>query len=148
MDDNGAGTTLREAIVQANSTSNFLPIVNFNLSGDGSGTTWTISLDNALGPLPDLTVPMVLDATTQPGWNMDGDRLVVIDGANMTTNNISGITTAAECEIYGFKITGFQCTNCDGIVTATGSNDARIGGPGRGNVINNNDDKGVDVLLE
>ncbi len=62
--DDGSLGTLRWAINQANAANAGFANIIFNL-GTASGCPYLISLE---GVLPDITVPLIIDGTTQPGW--------------------------------------------------------------------------------
>lgn len=97
VNDAGQGS-LREAIVNSNSTIG-RDIIQFAIASADQ----TIDLQ---APLPFVTDPVVIDATTQPGYV---DRpLVQVDGAAILTNNASGLyITAGNSEIRGLSITNF-----------------------------------------
>ena len=133
--DSGTGS-LRWAITNANASTG--ETISFNIPGGGP---WIITIEAS--SLPTMTSPVVLDATTQPGWDMDTDRLIEIDGA---TNSINGFGLqyfggGPGVEIYGFKVTGFSD---EGIYSFGGG--AIIGANGKGNVINGNGGNGITVL--
>ncbi len=95
---NNHGTgSLRQAIIHANATSG-LDTISFNIPGSG---VQTINLAVAL---PDITDPVVIDATTQPGYA--GAPLIEVNGAAAGSGPgfkvISGGTT-----IRGFVINRF-----------------------------------------
>src|SRR4051812_8541632 len=60
VNDSGAGS-LRQAILSSNATPG-LDTINFNVPGAGAHTIAPAT------PLPFLTDPAILDATTQPGY--------------------------------------------------------------------------------
>lgn len=95
--DDGAGS-LRAAIVNSNTTTG-KDTIEFAISG----------ADKKIGlltVLPGLTDPVVIDATTQPGFV---DRpLVQIDGAAILTNASSGLfILAGDSTVRGLSITNF-----------------------------------------
>ena len=95
--NHGSGS-LRDAIVNANATIGKDTIV-FNIPGPG---VKTITLLNAL---PDITDPVVIDATTQPGYA--GTPLVEIDG--LATGSASGLTIkAGGSTVRGLAIGNFR----------------------------------------
>ena len=69
--DSGAGS-LRQAITDANANPGG-DTISFDIGPDGS--TQTIALDD---PLPQISSPVSIDATTQPGYA--GSPLIVLDG--------------------------------------------------------------------
>jgi parallel beta-helix repeat protein len=72
LNDSGAGS-LRQALLNANATPG-LDLIQFNLPGGGPHTLAPLSA------LPDLTDPVVIDGTSQPGYA--GTPVVEISGAN------------------------------------------------------------------
>ena len=104
--NHGAGS-LREAITNANATAGADTIV-FNIPGPGIKT---ISL---LTPLPDITDPVVIDATTQPGYA--GTPLVELDGTLVSNSNglliKAGGTTVRGLAIGKFDV-GIYVNGCD-----------------------------------
>src|SRR5688572_22324033 len=70
----GAGS-LRDAILTANATSGLDTIV-FNIQGPG------VKVINPLTALPEITDPVVIDGTTQPGYA--GSPVVVLDGIGLS----------------------------------------------------------------
>jgi CSLREA domain-containing protein len=108
---NNHGTgSLRQAILDANATAGLDNIV-FNIPGSG---VQTISL---LVALPEITDPVVIDATTQPGFV--GSPLIELNGA-FAGSGANGFTiTAGGCTIRGFAINRF---NNAGIALSTNGN--------------------------
>jgi uncharacterized repeat protein (TIGR01451 family)/CSLREA domain-containing protein len=102
--------SLREAILAANTTSVSDTIV-FNINGGGAQT---ITLTTAL---PDITYPVVIDGSTQPGYS--GKPLIELNGNNLA--NISGLRlTSANSTVRGLVINRM---GLDGIqITGTGAN--------------------------
>ena len=102
-DDGVCGTifcSLREAITFANSTPTS-DTITFNIGGTGTRTISPIT------PLPAITAPVVLDATTQPGASCNAPTVEVNGslagaGANGFTVNTSNST------IKGFVINNFS----------------------------------------
>jgi hypothetical protein len=89
--DSGAGS-LRQAILDANGNPGPDDIV-FDIPGAGPHTIAPLSV------LPTVTSPVVLDATTQPGYS--GTPLVEIDGTGISSNLM---VTAGSSTIRGFAI--------------------------------------------
>jgi photosystem II stability/assembly factor-like uncharacterized protein len=107
--DHGSGS-LRQAIDDANATAGVDTIV-FNIPGSG---VHTINLVIALSPISD---PVVIDATTQPGYA--GTPLIELDGA-VAGDGASGFSiTGGGTTIRGFAINRF---NNAGIALATNGN--------------------------
>ncbi|HEY0765425.1 MAG TPA: SBBP repeat-containing protein [Pyrinomonadaceae bacterium] len=97
--NHGAGS-LRDAIVNANATIGKDTIV-FNIPGSG---VKTITLLNAL---PEITDPVVIDATTQPGYA--GTPLVEIDGLAVTDFAGNGLAIkAGGSTVRGLAIGNFR----------------------------------------
>ena len=95
--NHGAGS-LRDAIVNANATLGKDTIV-FNIPGPG---VKTITLVTAL---PEITDPVVIDATTQPGYA--GAPLVEIDG--LATDSVNGLVIkAGGSTVRGLAIGNFR----------------------------------------
>jgi photosystem II stability/assembly factor-like uncharacterized protein len=104
--NHGSGS-LREAIINANATAGTDTIV-FNIPGPGVKTI------NLLIALPDITDPVVIDATTQPGYA--GTPRIELDGASV--GDASGLTIKASSTVRGFAIgrfrnAGIQLSGCD-----------------------------------
>lgn len=95
-----AGTcTLRAAITEANATSN--AIINFNLGASGSLQTITPGL-----ALPDITQPVTIDGTSQPGYT--NTPLIELDGSN-TSAGVNGLTVlGGSTTIKGLVINRFS----------------------------------------
>ncbi len=112
--DSGSGS-LRQAILDSNADAGDVDRIEFNISGPGPHvitlqTNWATLLQ-----------PVVIDATTQPGYT---DRPVVQLVGNATQFNGFGVA-AGNTTIRGLSITGFP------------GNGIHIAGPG-GNVIEAN----------
>ena len=74
---NASHCSLREAIIASNASPTIINTIQFNISGGGQQT---IVLGTS--PLPTITSPVVINATTQPGFA--GVPLIEIDGMNVT----------------------------------------------------------------
>jgi CSLREA domain-containing protein len=102
-DDPGNGIcdnlcTLREAIDAANGTLG-TDIIEFNIAGGGAQTISPVSA------LPTITDPVMIDATTQPGFA--GSPLIELDGS--IAGAVNGLTlTAGGSTIRGFVINRFS----------------------------------------
>ena len=90
--------SLRWAINATNSDPG-LETIRFAI-GDGPVTISPTS------PLPVVTGPLVLDATTQPGYS--GVPLIRLDGASAGANNAAFDITAGGSTVRGFSITNFS----------------------------------------
>jgi len=103
--DSGAGS-LRQAILDANSIPG-LDTVVFNIPGPGVKTI-------ALGSdLPDVSNPLVIDGTTQPGFS--GSAVIELVGTNGSNNNVLHLTAGASV-VRGLVINraGFAGIRMDG----------------------------------
>jgi len=134
--DNGAGT-LREAMTNANMSST-PAVISFELPGDGTGSTWTISLATVL---PTISSPLIIDGSTQSTWDMDTDKMVILDG-NLLGSGTGISATSNGVEIYGLKITGFPINGIE--FSGSGSGGA-VGDAFKGNVINDNGSMGIRI---
>lgn len=84
-DDHGPGS-FREAIINANAnTMSGTDKIVFNIPGPG------VKVISLLTPLPEITDPLIIDATTQPGYA--GAPLIELDGANLGLESGLVITT-------------------------------------------------------
>jgi Leucine-rich repeat (LRR) protein len=126
--DSGPGS-LREAINCANSNPG-PDTIRFNIAGAGPHV---IRLSNFIYMSQD-TGGLVIDATTQPGWQSGG---MVIDGSN-TTNAIYGLFNMDDCR--GLEFYGFVFRNAPtGALGFTRCSKVRLGAPGKGNYFYAND---------
>lgn len=108
--DTGAGS-FRAAILASNASSG-LDQITFDIPGGG---VKTIAVRTAL---PQITGPVVIDATTQPGFN--GAPIVVLTGLQSTDAQTSGLfMTGGNSVVRGLVINGF---NLYGIVLQNSSN--------------------------
>ena len=115
--DTGAGS-LRDAINQSNASVGTLDTIAFHVTGTGcSGSPAVCVIQPALPGLPAITDPVILDATTQPGYA--GSPLIQIDWT--VPAGASGLViSAGDSTVKGLSITHFAY---DGIALATkGSN--------------------------
>ena len=110
--DSGTGS-LRQAILDANANPG-LNTIDFSIGGGGVQTIQPTSA------LPQITNPVVIDATTQPGFN--GHPLIVLNGSQAGVG-VDGLTiSAGQSTVEGLVINGFQNTGYsqgDGIVLIT-----------------------------
>jgi hypothetical protein len=97
-DSNHGAGSLREAMANANATPGLDTIV-FNIPGPG------VKVINLQLPLPEITDPVVIDASTQPGYA--GAPLIEINGSQASTG--SGLVIKASgTTIRGLAINRFQ----------------------------------------
>jgi hypothetical protein len=95
--DHGQGS-LRQAILEANASVG-LDMIVFNIPGSG---VHTIDL---LFHLPDITSPLVIDATTQPGYQ--GSPLIELNGAQAGAG-AGFLITVGGSTVRGFVINRFS----------------------------------------
>jgi photosystem II stability/assembly factor-like uncharacterized protein len=95
--NHGAGS-LRDAITNANATVGTDTIV-FNIPGPG------VKVINVLNALPEIIDPVVIDATTQPGYA--GTPLVELDGTAIGSNGIGLLLKAGGTTVRGLAIGRF-----------------------------------------
>lgn len=107
--NHGTGS-LREAIINANATVG-LDTITFNIPGPG------VKVINLFNALPEITDPVVIDATTQPGYA--GTPLIELDGTNVGSFNglviRAGGTTVRGLAIGNFRsgIAAIWIKDCD-----------------------------------
>lgn len=100
--------SFREAITNANATPG-TDTIAFNIPGPG------IKLITLLTSLPEITDPVVIDASTQPGYagtpliELNGDNLGFESGLFITAGN----TAVRGLAIGGFKIDGISLRSCN-----------------------------------
>ena len=97
--DSGFGS-LRQAILNVEASRRTGITIDFKIPGAAPYNILTRS------PLPNLTVPMIIDATTEPGFS--GRPLVAVDGsaAGLGTNGL--VIDAAGVTVRGLAIHGFR----------------------------------------
>ncbi len=95
--DQGSGS-MRDAITNANATPGPDTIV-FNIPGAGVKTI------NLLTSLPDITDPVVIDATTQPGYA--GAPLIELEGLAAGANGNGLVIKAGSSTVRGLAIVNF-----------------------------------------
>ena len=82
--------SLREAINAANASVG-LDVIAFNIGGGGAQTISVLSLANGgFGPLPDLTDPVIIDGSTQPGYA--GTPVIELNG--LSAGDANGLVLA------------------------------------------------------
>ncbi len=129
-DDTGPGS-LRQAILNANNSNGSSPIqIDFSIPG-GS----VIALQSAL---PSLDKTMIIDGSTAPGWDMDTDNMITIDGS-ATPSGFGIEVNVNNAEIYGLQIVNFKDHGINGFIQSG----IIIGDAGKGNVISGNTGRGI-----
>jgi titin len=126
----GAGTgTLRQAIIDANADSATLATIDFNIASSGMQT---ISLSAAL---PTITHAVVIDGTTEPGWQANslpltgasaGDNAiwtVTLDGSLLGSTGDGLAIAAGGSTVQGLLVQNFS----SGIHLTTSGNDRITG---------------------
>lgn len=109
---NNHGTgSLRQAMLDANATPG-LDTITFNIPGGGIQTI------NLLTVLPTITDPVVIDATTQPGYA--GSPLIELSGSQAGNQAAGFQVTAGNSTIRGFAIGGF--TSAGIVINTNGGN--------------------------
>ena len=120
--DSGVGS-LRQAMINANSTLNVAgpDIIAFDIK---TASPHIITLQTSL---PDIVEPVMLDATTQPGFNQAAREPVVrVSGALLPSSTIGfNFVGPAGSTIRGFSMTGFGTPTTPDTTTAI-----RIASPG------------------
>src|SRR4030095_12420542 len=109
--DSGTGS-LRQAITDSNTNTGSPNTINFNIQPSGAKN---IALATAL---PTITVPVVIDGTTQPGWVSGGPLAIQLDGVTTTGTGINisaGASTVRGLSIVRFA-TGVSLTGAGGNV--------------------------------
>lgn len=101
--------TLRAAIEALNNRAR-ADSISFNIDGGGSHTVVPLS------PLPNVSYPVVLDATTQPGYN--GFPMISLNGMGNIENGL--VIEGGESVVRGFSIGG--CTNAGILISGLGDN--------------------------
>src|SRR5207237_607310 len=108
--DLGAGS-LRQAILDANANAG-ADAITFNIAGAGIHTIAPTSA------LPSITDPVVIDATSQPGYS--GSPLLEIDGSQAGSGVSGFIISAGSSTVEGFAINRFGAA---GIVIESNGSD-------------------------
>ena len=112
--DSGPGS-LRQAIIDANATVGF-DAIQFQIGGAG------VQLSQPLSALPNITDPVGIDGTTQPGFA--GTPLIELSGVN-TDVNVNGLTLlSGGCTVRGLAINRFTR---DGIRIEDGGTNIIVG---------------------
>ena len=134
--DNGPGS-LRQVILNANAVSG-REVIRFDIPGSGPHTIAPLSA------LPEITDPVVLDGTTQPGFS--GRPIIELEGSNAGEGTNGLHITAGNSTVKGLVINRF---NGNGIFLGeNGGNVIKgnyIGTDLTGTIALGNADKGVNV---
>ncbi len=121
--DNGTGAAMNSlswAIDQVNgdsSDTNASPDqIDFSIGGGGPQTIMVT------GALPNITRPVLIDGTSQPGLIPSGEEPILIDGSGVTAPGVSGLTLYYGS--YGSTVKGLAIGdfNNNGIVLYSGLN--------------------------
>ncbi len=93
--DGSCGNTcsLRDAIIAANdsgATAAAPATINFDIPGTGVQTISPVT------PLPAITAPVTIDATTEPGYTAGSSPLVVVDGSSLVSSTVSAGTFSGD----------------------------------------------------
>ena len=131
--DSGAGS-LRAALINANLNAS-ADTITFNIPGAGVRTI------TPLTPLPSVVFPVVINATTQPGYA--GTPLIELNGASAGAGANGFTLNATNVTIRGFKITGFGAAGVAIIDPGTGT---LTGNKVSQNSIVNNGGLGIDLI--
>jgi len=128
--DHGTGS-LRQAILDANATPG-LDTITFNIPGSGVQTI------NLLIGLPVITDPVIIDATSQPGYA--GSPLIELNGTQVGSSASGFQITSGNSTIRGFIIGRFT-SNAGILLSTNGGNTIQgnfIGTDSTGTVSRNN----------
>ena len=112
--------SIRYAINYANSSPG-RDTITFDIQGIAA--PWVIKLDSGLY----IEDPVLIDATTQPGWAFSDNQMIEIDANGHTIFDISAPTTS----IYGFEMFNY---NEQAIFIGVGADSSVIGIADKGNV--------------
>lgn len=93
--DSGLGS-LRQALLDSNASVGVADTISFAIPGAGPHTVTLLSA------LPDVTDPVTIDATTQPGFG--GTPLVELNGAGVGASNAVLTLSAGNCMVKGLAV--------------------------------------------
>jgi len=93
--------SLRQAILASNLDTPGPNSITFGITGSGP---YVINLQS---PLPDITVPVVLDGTSQEGYSDSGPPVIEINGGGMTGDGLLLAPGSNGSTIEGLDIAGF-----------------------------------------
>ena len=102
-DDSGPGS-LRQAILDANDNPG-LDTIAFNIKNGG------LQIIHPTSPLPDITDPVIIDGTTQPGFK--DAPLIVLDGSTAGPSAAGLTVTAGNSTVQGLVIDAFGGSGID-----------------------------------
>ncbi len=94
--DSGSGS-FRQAILDANANVGATDTIRFNIPGTGVQTIAPLTV------LPDITDPVIIDGTTQLGYNVS-QRVIELSGANITTTRTGLVVSGGNSTIRGLAI--------------------------------------------
>jgi|GEM_PF-4651593 len=127
--NNSGSGSLRAAIQLANSTFGTDNII-FDIPGIAPH-----SIVISGSALPAITEAVIIDGTTQPANGFAGVSPKIIITRSLNSSGLNGLNiTAADVEIYGLYVTGFDY---NGVVVS--GDRCKIGAPGKGNVFSGNE---------
>jgi Leucine-rich repeat (LRR) protein/Ca2+-binding EF-hand superfamily protein len=125
--------SLRQAITEANLDID-KDYIDFSIS---TAAPWVIS---PATNLPNITRAVVIDGTSQFGWNATTNNgLVKVDGINILSSS-TGLNinnTATDTEIYGLELSNFRSAGSTASIAINNATNVRIGATNKPNVINN-----------
>jgi len=130
--DSGPGS-LRDVIDMANQTPE-IDTIRFDLPGEGP---WIITVNEELL----VTDSLVIDATTQPGWDIVSGSVVEIEGGGTTPVGLE--VTGDYFELYGLRINNYL--NIGLLLNNPNLSGYQIGEIGRGNIFINNGNSGIQI---
>ncbi|MDP8911071.1 MAG: hypothetical protein M3M94_03280, partial [Actinomycetota bacterium] len=114
-----ADCTLREAISDANASPT-ADRIEFNIGSGGAKTITPTS------PLPPVTDAVVIDGTTQPGFDLTTRAPIVeLNGSSAGGPGVAGLTLASDTLVRGLVINSFSG---HGIIVGSGKSGVRIEG--------------------
>ncbi|WP_425389492.1 LamG-like jellyroll fold domain-containing protein [Ekhidna sp.] len=135
--DTGTGS-FRAAIDSANLYPG--ASIYFNIAG---GAPWVINLAS---DLPNLSAQgTIIDATTQPGWDISTGEIPQINGGGTASIGLN-FTSNNEVEVYGLHIDNFTVAGIRFNVTGGTPDGYTIGAPSKGNIITNSGSAGISIL--
>ena len=136
--------SLRYAITQSNLARPGPNIIDFNIPGTG------LQGIEPSSALPPITTPVIIDGTSQPGYNPNNPRpLIALIGLNIKDPNVNGLTISAGISaVFGLDIVLFTGNGIDlnsnggdvidsSIIGTDFGGDSGLGNAGSGVMIDN-----------